>query len=166
MPSERSNSREVNLADQFMPPSARVGDQEARRLGLMKEEPSRAVTLASLSTEPPAGPTVMQRAHENGLRRVARMLKNHFLDPAKAEDDIRGALVLYLREWEKIYKQGVSESPSTVDRTILDIRRDTVAQILREIGRPPAQAQPVPGSAHGSGDTGDRPPDGLPPGDF
>lgn len=128
-------------------------------------EPSRAVTLASLSTERPAGPTVMQRAHENGLRRVARMLKNHFKDPAKAEEDIRGALVVYLREWERTYKQGVSESPSNVDRTILDIRRDTVVQILTEISRQADQASSVPPSAHAAGSAGDRPPDGVSPGD-
>lgn len=34
-----ATSEEVNLADQFMPPSARIGDQEARRLGLMATGP-------------------------------------------------------------------------------------------------------------------------------
>jgi predicted RNA polymerase sigma factor len=91
------------------------------------------------NTEPPAGPTVMQRAHESGLRRVLGFLKNRFKDPEKAEENVRHAALLYLREWEKVYKQGVAESPSTVDRTILDIRRDTVVQIMAELGRPPVK---------------------------
>jgi hypothetical protein len=69
------------------------------------------------------------------MRKTLSMLKNRLTAPELAEDTLRNALVLYLTEWGKIYRQGVSESPSTVDRTILDIRRDTVAQILAEIGR-------------------------------
>lgn len=117
--------------------------------------------MASLTAniEPPAGPTVMAKAHANGLRRILGMLKNHFKQPEHAQRDLCTALCVYLREWERVYKQGVSESPSTVDRTILDIRRDTVVQILAEISRD------LPGSRHGSGTTGDRPPDGVPPAD-
>lgn len=100
-------------------------------------EPSRAVTLAELTsnTEPPAGPTVMSRAHANGLRKAVAMIKNRFKDPEKAEMSLRLAAITYLQDWEATYKQGVSESPSTVDRTILDIRRDTVRQILTELSR-------------------------------
>lgn len=100
-----------------------------------KVEPAQTVTLESLSTEPPAGPTVMAQAHADGLRKATAMLKNRLKAPEATEESIHGVLVLYLAEWARIYKQGVSESPSTVDRTILDIRRDTVAQILAEIGR-------------------------------
>jgi hypothetical protein len=102
-------------------------------------EPSKPVTLASLTenVEPPAGPTVMRLAHENGMRRVLGLLKNRFKEPGKADEAIRHAALVYLREWERTYKQGVTESPSTVDRTILDIRRDTVVQIMAELGRPP-----------------------------
>jgi hypothetical protein len=32
--------RDRNFADEFMPPSARIGDQEARRLGLMAKGPT------------------------------------------------------------------------------------------------------------------------------
>jgi hypothetical protein len=128
-------------------------------------EPSRAVTLESLSTERPAGPTVMQQAHANGMRRAVALLKNRFKVPEKAQDDFQGALLIYLRDWERTYKQGVQETPGTVDRTILDIRRDTVAQIMAEIGRQAAGPLSVPPSAHAAGSAGDRPPDGVPPGD-
>lgn len=131
-----------------------------------RSEPSRAVTLESLSTEPPAGPTVMAQAHANGLRRALALVKNRLKSPEKAADDVQGVLVLYLREWERIYKQGVSETPSTVDRTILDIRRDTVVQILAEIGRAPARAASVSSSPHAAGTRGDRPSDGVSPTDF
>ena len=124
------------------------------------------MTQASLSTEPPAGPTVMRKAHENGMRRVLALLKNRFKQPEKAADDIQQALVIYLKAWHDTYKLGVSESPSTVVRTILDIRRDTVVQILAEIGHGAAGAQIVPPSPHGAGSAGDRPPDGVPPTDF
>lgn len=129
-------------------------------------EPSRPVTLASLSTERPAGPTVMQQAHKNGLRRAVALIKNRLKVPGMAESDFQQALVAYLSAWQATYKQGVDESPSTVDRTILDIRRDTIAQILGEIGRAPVTARTVPPSAHGTRGAGDRPPDGLPPADF
>lgn len=131
-------------------------------------EPSRAVTMAELTTntEPPAGPTVMQRTHERAMHRVLGFMRNRFKDPAKAEESVKHAALLYLREWEKTYRQGVTESPSTVDRTILDIRRDTVVQIMAEIGRQPEAAQIVPPSGHAAGDPGDRPSDGVPPRDF
>lgn len=129
-------------------------------------EPSLPVTLESLSTEPPAGPTVMQKTHERALHRVLGYLRNRFKDPEQAEDSVKHAALLYLREWEKTYKQGVRETPSPVDRTILDIRRDTVTQIMAEIGRQPAMAPPVPGSGHATGPARDRPTPGLPPGDF
>lgn len=132
----------------------------------LRGEPSRAVTLESLSTEPPAGPSVMQRTHERAMHRVLGYMKNHFKKPEKAEESVRHAALLYLREWEKTYKQGVRESPSGVDRTILDIRRDTVVQIMAEIGRQSASVRTVPPSAHVTGDSGDRPTTGLPPGDI
>jgi hypothetical protein len=160
------SNREINLADEFMPPSARIGDQEARRLGLMKQEPAREVTLESLSTEPPAGPTVMQKTHERAMHRVLGYLKNRFKNPEQAEESVNHAALLYLREWEKTYRQGVRETASPVDRTILDIRRDTVVQIMAEIGRQPTVGRTVSGSPHGSGAPGDRPSDGLPPADL
>lgn len=133
------------------------------------EADARAARLEDLSTEPPAGPTVMQQAHRNGMRKALAMMKGRFADRRKAhaEETIRAGLVLYLREWHNTYKQGVAETPvSTVDRTILDIRRDTVAQILAEIGRQDTPAAGMPSSAHGARRAGDRPQNGLPPTDF
>jgi hypothetical protein len=144
-------------------------------------EPSLAVTqaevrarqqrLEDLSTEAPAGPTVMETAHANGMRKAVSLLKSRFADRSKdrAEAGVKAALVIYLREWHDIYKRGVAESASQVDRTILDIRRDTVLQILAEIGRQERQdgkPGPLTSSPHGSGSTGDRPAHGVPPGDF
>jgi hypothetical protein len=116
--------------------------------------------LEAQATEPPAGRTVMARTHANGNRKAIALLKNRLTEPGTVEDAVRSVLVLYLTEWARAYRQGVSETPSTVDRTILDIRRDTVVQILSEIGRP------VSGSPDATGSAGDRPTDGVPPSDF
>jgi hypothetical protein len=136
-----------------------------------RAEPSRPVTLESLSTEPPAGPTVMQRTHEHAMRRVVKLTKNWFKRPDQAEERMKAALVLYLREWVATYRQGVAETHiSAVDRTILSIRQDTVVQIMSEIARQDiergTEVELLTGSAHGTGTTGDRPPDGVPPADF
>lgn len=137
-------------------------------LGVTRAElHARQQRLEDLPHEPPAGLTVMQRAHANGMRRLTGMLKNRLRKPETAEDTIQTGLVLYLREWLNIYKQGVAETHiSTVDRTILDIRRDTVMQILTEITRTAGKPAGLPSSPHGSGSAGDRPTDGVPPADF
>lgn len=125
----------------------------------------RTERLEDLSTEAPAGPTVMRQAHQNGERKACAVLKNRLAEPQRAEDTLHQVLVSYLRAWHDMYRQGVRETVNPMDRTLLDIRRDTVIQILAEVGRQDRPWGALPGSEDGSGSERDRPADGLPPAD-
>jgi hypothetical protein len=93
------------------------------------------VPLESLSHDPVAGPTEMTRAHRNGLRRAVARAKAWFKPGQQAEACLKVALLTYLAEWEKVYGEGTMIlGLTTTERTILTIRRDTVQQMLREIG--------------------------------
>ncbi len=65
-------STERNLADEFMPPSARVGDAEARRLGLMMTG-DRPVTPADIDTRIQAI-DAREHAPEALVERMARAM--------------------------------------------------------------------------------------------
>ena len=110
----------------------------------MAGEPSAAVTAASalprleeLSTEPPAGPTVMSRTHADAMRKGVARLKSHLKDPEEAEAFLRVLVLGYLGEWSAMYALGSREAGSATERTILMIRQDTVQQMVAELGRTP-----------------------------
>jgi hypothetical protein len=90
--------------------------------------------LEELSTEQPGGPTAMQTAHANGMRKTISRMKSQLKDPDDAEALIRMGLLTYLKEWDSVYNEGISESVSGTTRTILVIRQDTVGQMMRELG--------------------------------
>lgn len=126
---------EVNLADQFMPPSAQIGEAEARRQGLVA--PRGVPRLEDLEPGPVAGPTAMTRAHRNGLRKMLGRARPWFtpVHQKDAETCLKVALLTYLKEWEAVYGEGTRVlGLSQTERTIMVIRQDTVQQIIKEIG--------------------------------
>ena len=91
--------------------------------------------LEDLPTEVVAGPTVMEQAHANGVRKAITRLKPHLNDRGEAEDALRVAMLTYLTEWAAMYAQGVREVVAPTDRVILQIRQDTVGQMAAELGK-------------------------------
>lgn len=91
------------------------------------------VDITSLPMEPPAGPTVMQQTHANAMRKGVALVKAHLKKPAEAEDFLRVAVLGYLEEWAQTYYRGSREAANTTDRTILQIRMDTVQQMTAEL---------------------------------
>lgn len=99
----------------------------------MAPSPDDLPALESLSTEPPAGPTVMQQTHENAMRRTVAMIKPWLNDRKGAEDAVRVVLLAYLEEWAQTYYRGSREAVAATDRVILQIRQDTVQQMVGEL---------------------------------
>lgn len=96
---------------------------------------SEQPALEALNPEPPGGPTAMQQAHVNGMRKTLARMKNQLKDPEHAEESIKAGLLTYLGEWEEMYGDGVRSSGlTTTERTILVIRRDTIHQAIKELG--------------------------------
>lgn len=90
--------------------------------------------LEELERGPVAGPTVMRRAHLNGLRKAVARGKAWFRVDQPAEPALKALLLTYLGEWEHVYGEGVEVLGMTnTERTIMVIRRDTVQQMLREL---------------------------------
>lgn len=93
--------------------------------------------LEDLPSEPVAGLTAMARAHRNGLRRVVGRAKAWFKPGVQAETAVRTVLLTYLKEWQEVYNEGTQALGLTnTERITLVIRRDTVEQMLKELGRP------------------------------
>jgi hypothetical protein len=95
---------------------------------------ARQEALESLSTEPPAGPTVMRQTHQHALGKVGKLLKPHLKDGQDAEDVLRAAVLAYLEEWAQLYYRGSREAVVATERVILQIRQDTVQQMTVELG--------------------------------
>lgn len=92
--------------------------------------------LEDLSTEPPAGPTVMSRAHADAMRKGVARLKSHLKDSSEAKDLLRVLVLTYLQEWSEMYQTGTRElGLNSTERTILVIRQDTVQQMVHELGQ-------------------------------
>jgi hypothetical protein len=89
--------------------------------------------ISSLPQEPPAGPTVMQATHANAMRKAVATVKSHLKDPAEAEDFLRALVLSYLEEWAQTYYRGSREAANATERTILQIRMDTVQQMTTEL---------------------------------
>ncbi|HEX8321611.1 hypothetical protein [Longimicrobium sp.] len=89
--------------------------------------------LEGLIVEPPAGPTVMRKAHQDAMRKTSAMVKAHLKDPEEVEDFVRATVLSYLAEWSVIYTQGAREAAETTSRVILQIRQDTVQQMTDEL---------------------------------
>lgn len=115
-----------------MPPSepSRIIAPRSRR------DQAEAVLLDELSTEPPAGPTVMLQAHTDGMRKAVALLKNRLVAPERAEETVQAAVLVYLTEWAETYSRGAREAADMTTRTIIQIRSDTLHQISLEL-RPP-----------------------------
>lgn len=96
------------------------------------------VLLDSLSTEPPAGPTVMQRANADGMRQAVALLKNRLVEPERVEESVKAAVLTYLTAWAEMYARGSREAADMTTRTIIQIRSDTLHQIALEIQPPGA----------------------------
>jgi hypothetical protein len=95
--------------------------------------------LEDLEPGPVAGPTVMTRAHRNGLRKMLGRARPWFSSAHQrdAETCLKVALLTYLKEWEAVYSEGTMVlGMSQTERTIMVIRQDTVRQIIKEIGNP------------------------------
>ena len=90
--------------------------------------------LESLSTEPPAGPTIMRQAHEQALKKVGKLLKPYLKDGENGQDALRAAVLAYLEEWAQMYYRGSREAGTATERVILQIRQDTVQQMTHELG--------------------------------
>lgn len=95
-----------------------------------------AVLLEDLSTEPPAGPTVMSQAHADGMRKAVALLKNRLVEPERAEESVTAAVLVYLTEWAETYARGSQEAVDMTTRTIIQIRSDTMHQISLELRSP------------------------------
>jgi hypothetical protein len=92
--------------------------------------------LEDLSTEPPAGPTVMRNAHDDAMRKGVARLKSHLKDPGEAKDLLRVLMLTYLQEWSSMYAEGTRQlGLNSTERTILVIRQDTIQQLVSELGR-------------------------------
>jgi hypothetical protein len=93
--------------------------------------------LEDLESGPVAGPTVMTRAHRNGLRKMLGRAKPWFTKDVHPEPALKALLLTYLKEWEAVYGEGsMVLGLNQSERTIMVIRQDTVQQIIREIGNP------------------------------
>lgn len=89
--------------------------------------------IRELSTEPPAGPTVMAQAHADGFRQAVALLKNRLTEPARVEETVRATVLTYLEQWAAMYARGAREAASPTERVIIQIRQDTMAQLAREL---------------------------------
>jgi len=85
--------------------------------------------LSSLSTEPPAGPNELDRAHANGMRKASSLLKNRLTDPERVEETVTAVVTAYLLEWAEMYGVEASDAGNMTERTIIRIRQDTMQQI-------------------------------------
>lgn len=92
-------------------------------------------TLEGLTVEPPAGPTIMRTTHDNAMRKTAARLKAHLAKPEEAGDLLRVAVLSYLGEFAAMYAVGAREAALPTERVILQIRQDTVQQMVAELGR-------------------------------
>ena len=101
----------------------------------MALSPDEQPALEGLSTEPPAGQTIMSQTHANALERTAKLLKPHLKDEADAKDVLRAAVLAYLEPWAQMYYQGSREAAGATERVVLQIRQDTVQQMTAELGR-------------------------------
>lgn len=92
--------------------------------------------LEDLSTEPPAGPNELDRAHDNGLRKATALLKNRLVEPERAEETATALVLAYLLEWAEMYAVEASDAGNMTERTIIRIRQDTMEQIARKMAPP------------------------------
>jgi hypothetical protein len=91
--------------------------------------------LEDLEPGPVAGPTHMTRAHRNGLRKATARCKAWFKPGVNCETALKAALLTYLTEWDAVYGQGsIVLGLNQTERTIMVIRKDTIQQIVRELG--------------------------------
>lgn len=93
--------------------------------------------LEDLEPGPVAGPTHMARAHRNGLRKALGRVKPWFtpVHQKDAETCLKVLLLTYLKEWDAVYGEGsIVLGLNQTERTIMVIRKDTIQQILKEIG--------------------------------
>lgn len=102
----------------------------------MAPRPEDAVLLDDLSTEPPAGPTVMKRAHDDGMRKAVALLKNRLIEPERAEETVTAVVLTYLTDWAETFARGSQEAVDMTTRTIIQIRSDTLHQIALELAPP------------------------------
>jgi len=89
--------------------------------------------LDELSTEPPAGPNELDRAHDNGMRKAAALLKNRLTEPERAEETATAVVLAYLLEWAEMYGVEASDAGNLTERTIIRIRQDTMHQIAGKL---------------------------------
>lgn len=97
--------------------------------------PDQQPALESLPHEPPSGPSVMAKAHADGLRKASAKLKPYLANRDDAEAALRVAVLMYLAEWGMMYAVGAREAAMPTDRVIIQIRQDTVQQMVAELGK-------------------------------
>lgn len=91
--------------------------------------------ISSLSTEEPAGPTIMAKTHENAMRKTNALMKPHLNDRKEAKDAVTATVLSYLEAWAQTYYQGSQEAVASTERVILQIRQDTIQQLVTELAK-------------------------------